>query len=230
MPVNPGYNGGYTFTNVGGLDLETCDTETVAAQPACTLGAPGCGWSDGDMISYGQASWGETPSSGNAAALLQSSYGTVYTSGVLEVGIPGSSGYSMLWTNVSDLLAYLPAVGASAPLNGDLLNPTSSASGAFGGNVVALRLNIDFSDAGLIPGSSGLRFGNLRLCGFSALPALNGLTVRPFQTMANTLLGGGSATYSVSDLASMIGDLDRAFEGGLASLFAQDHLVNGACP
>ena len=36
-------------------------------------------------------------------------------------------------------------------LTSDLLDPTSSSAGEFGGSVVALRINVDFSDAGLLP-------------------------------------------------------------------------------
>ena len=82
-------SGGYNFTNVGGIDLQACNTQTIGPS-TCTPGAPGCGWSDGDMITYGQGVWGDVPSPGNAAALLVANYDAVYASnnGLLEVGIP----------------------------------------------------------------------------------------------------------------------------------------------
>jgi hypothetical protein len=49
---------------------------------------------------------------------------------------------------------------APAPLSADLIDPSSTSSGLFGGEVLALQFNVDFSDAGLISGSAGLAFGD----------------------------------------------------------------------
>ena len=124
----------------------------------------------------------------------------------------------------------LPATGAPGALTADLINPLSSSSGIFGGDVLALKLNVDFADAGVTAGTSSTRFGDLLLCGFSTLPALNGLTVRSFLAAANTALGGGSALYPISTLDSVANALNLAFVGGTASVFAQDHLFVGSCP
>ena len=56
--------------------------------------------------------------------------------------------------------------------------------------MVALKLNIDFSDGGLIAGNCRLRFGDLTLCNFDSLPAINHLKVRDFLAVVNSLLGG----------------------------------------
>ena len=181
----------------------------------------------GDLFTYSQGDWGGNPSPFNAAGLLQANYATVYasTSGLLEVGIPGPAGFSLVWTNVADLLHFLPAVGTSGALNSDLLDPSASAAGAFGGNVTALRINIDFSDAGLLQGTLGINFGDLTLSNFTTLPLLNGLTVRQFQSVVNTLLGGGSSIYTIADLDLTIDNLNSSFGGGALTIFAQDHLL-----
>jgi hypothetical protein len=223
-------NGGFTFPLINGVDLEACDTQAIdGGGNGCTPGAPGCGWKDGDMITYGQTGWGDTPAPGNAAALLVANYNSVYAStfGVLMVGLP-NPGFSMRFSSASAVLAYLPAVGTPAALTSNLVDPTSSSSGSFGGDVTALRLNIDFSDAGVLAGASGLPFGNLRLCGLTATPALNGLTVRQFSDVVNTLLGGGSGPYLIATVATVVGELNRAFGAGNVTAWAQDHVVNGA--
>jgi hypothetical protein len=46
----------------------------------------------------------------------------------------------------------------------------------------------------------------------------------------NTALGGGPAAYSFDEMANLTNEVSQAFEGGTPSSFAQDHLVNGACP
>jgi len=153
------------------------------------------------------------------------------TTGAGEVTIGLSSpGFSMSFSDATYVLAYLPALGAIGPLNTNLSNPTSSASGAFGGEVLALELNVDFSDAGFLLGTSHIPFGNLTLCNFSTLTALNGSTVRQFLATANTLLGGGTSTYGIADLAPVALSLNGSFFFGAASTFAQQNLVNGACP
>ncbi len=224
-------SGGFTFPVADGIDLEACDTLTIGPR-SCTAGTAGCGWADGDVISYSQSVWGGTPSATNPAGLLAANYGSVYssTSGVFEVGIPGTGGFSMVFTGVNALLAYLPVSGVSGALTSDLANPTSSSSGIFGGNVAALKLNVDFSDVGLTLGASGLRFGDLTLCNFPTQPALEGLTVRQYLGVVNTLLGGGSGPYPISDLSPLTGSLNSSFTAGGVAAFAQDHLVNGACP
>src|ERR1700683_5076332 len=92
----------------------------------------------------------------------------VYASagGVFEIGNT-TSGNFMAFTDAVDLIDFLPASGTSGPLDANLLNPTTSSAGQFGGEAVALKLNLDFSNAGLLPNSSGLLFGNLLLTGFS---------------------------------------------------------------
>jgi hypothetical protein len=69
----------------------------------------------------------------------------------------------------------------------------------------------------------------LPLCNFSTLPALNGLSVRQFLGTVNTLLGGGSAAYSIAQFDPVITEVNVSFYAGTPSTFAQQHLVNGAC-
>src|SRR2546422_298420 len=109
------------------------------------------------------------------------------TFGVVIVG--STSGFTMAFTDATSVQTYLPAIGPFAPLNGSVLNPISTSSRGFGGETLALELNVDFSDAGFLPGTSGIRFGDLILANFSTVPAFNGLTVRQFLDDENTCLG-----------------------------------------
>lgn len=181
-------------------------------------------WSAGDLTTYGMFDWSDDPT---AESLLTDNYNTVYASSfdVVEIGIPGTAGYSAQFTDSSYILDYLPAVGPSGALDTDLSNPTQTSSGAFGGVVLALRLNIDYSDAGVLPANSSVPFGDLVLTNYSAVPSLNGLTVRNISALANTLLGGGSNGYTIDSLGVLIEDLNNAFSGGVPETFAQDYLV-----
>ncbi len=96
--------------------------------------------------------------------------------------------------------------------------------------MLALQLNVDFSAAGLSGGSSATALGDVTLCNFPSLPALNNITVSAFLASANSALGGGAGIYSVDIMDGVANALNAAFSGGSVSSFAQDHLVNGACP
>jgi hypothetical protein len=186
-------------------------------------------WQVGDETTYGQGLWAD-PASDPGATLLADDFNTVYASeGGVIVGKP--SGFTMIFTESSTVLAYLPSIGVYAPLDSSVLDPISTASGAFGGDVLALEFNVDFSDAGFLPATSGIPFGDLVLEGFSTLPQLDGLTVRQFLGDMNTLLSGGSSIVSIGDIGGppdfdpILESLDISFSSGTPTQFAQDHLA-----
>ena len=148
-------SGGFNFPNVVGVNLTACSTEVIGPH-ACTPGAPGCGWEDGDMTTWSR-SRGVTchPATTPPRCFCRELRQRLCRVGrSLEVGLVGAAGFSMVFFDAFSVLSYLPAVGPAAALNADLVNPTSSSSGEFGGNVLALRLNVDFSDANLLAGAA----------------------------------------------------------------------------
>jgi hypothetical protein len=218
--------GGHNFQTIPGINLTACDTVTIGPH-ACTPGAPGCGWDAGDLITYAQDAWGNAAST--AGGLLIANFDTLYPGGVV-VGIPGTAGFTMEFGDSLAVLAYLPASGAAGPLTADLIDPMSSSSGVFGGDVLALQLDVNFSDAGLLGGTSGLRFGDLYVCELTTTTALNGLTVRQILAIANTVLGGGTGPYTADELDPVVFALTQAFVGGDPSTFAEQNLFSGGCP
>jgi hypothetical protein len=177
-----------------------------------------------EETTYQQVDWGIPSIASNT--LLQE-FDNVYaaTFGVVTGG--ATSGFTMSFTDAESVMAYLPAIGPPGPLNGSVLNPISTPAGAFGGDVLALHLNVDFSDARVL-GALARPFGDLALCNVGTLP-LNGTTVRQFLGIIDTLLGGGSNGYRIADLDPVTQQLNTSFEGGVPQPFAQDHLVTGAC-
>ena len=190
---------------------------------ACAGAADADIWHSGDLTTYTQASWGGDPGIDGGAALLDASFDTVYGA-TFGVTVGSFSRFTMSFTDAGSVRAYMPSVGPSAPLNGTVLNPISTSSGAFGGEVLGLEFNVDFSDAGFLPGTTGIPFGNLILENFST-PAFNGLTVRQFRGDVNTLLGGGSSVFTIADLGTTVHDVNVSFFDGTPSTFAQQHLV-----
>jgi len=61
--------------------------------------------------------------------------------------------------------------------------------------------------------------------------SLNNRTVSGFLALANSVLGGNTGTgYTPAALRDVALNLNTAFAAGTVSSFAQDHLVNDACP
>ena len=197
---------------------------------ALTLGYAGAakadGFSNGQFVTQDEGNWG---AGGVAASLLTANYDSVYasTDDGLIVGVVGTPGqYFMAFSGASAVAAYIPANGAPEALSASLSNPTNSPSGLFGGDVVALTLNVDISNAGFLRGTSSIPFGNLDLTNFSGgLSGLNGLTVSQFLGIANTCLGDGSCPCGLDNVAAIADELDASFDDGSASKFADSNLA-----
>ncbi|HVK32793.1 MAG TPA: hypothetical protein VM845_09840 [Burkholderiaceae bacterium] len=210
--------GGFTFPIVDGVDLQACSTvEVGASPPTCSPGAPGCGWTEGDMRTATQTGW----DTGSAANLLSANFIGLYGAS-LTVG----GNFTMSFTNAAALFSYLPTTGVAGALNANLVNPATTSSGELGGQVVALRLNSDFT--ALL--GNAVQLGGVRICNFSLAPAVNGMTVGEFLDSANLVLGGGSAPFGVGTAQVVASLINNAFVDGSPSAFAQANLVNGNCP
>ncbi len=192
-----------------------CPTNSVMTNSQGTLF---CGYTPGG--------WGAPPNGGNPGQILKDNFATVYPGGFVEVGIPGNSGYSAKFTSAAAIEAYLPDGGTPGALTGDLVNPTSTPAAVFGQHVLALRLNVDFSAAGIIGGSGG-SLGVLVL-NDSGSP-LNGMTVNQILAAANTALGGGAlpAGMSISQLNDLLNNFNNAFDNCSANGWAVAHLLPG---
>ncbi|HEV8485916.1 MAG TPA: hypothetical protein VGV87_20405 [Blastocatellia bacterium] len=220
-PVNIGHQPIYAT-------YECAAAASATASDCLDIGPPE-GIEDGDYCSFSQGAFG---GSGAPYNLLAANFASIYPSGV-EVGIPGAGGFSMKFTSATAVQAYLPAGGGANKLTADLTNPMTSASGQFGGQVLALKLNIALSDASAT--SPGL--GDLYYC--EAGSSLSGMTVRQILAAAETALGGGAlpAGYTYATLADLCANLDLSFDGkdatnptcGVQSAWATSHLSRTAC-
>jgi hypothetical protein len=199
----------------------------VAALWECAGVANATVWNAGDIITYNQAAWSLLP---QATTTLINKYGTVYapTFGVLEIGIAGGTGFSAIFSSSDVVTHYLPATGAPAALTTDLNNPSTTSAGVFGGDVLALQLNVDFADADALSGSASLHFGDLALHDLTgATASLNGQSIRSLAAIANTALGGGSTGFAISDLDALADLVNAAFNDGTVTTFALEHLDAG---
>ena len=186
------------------------------------VAGPNCGWQPGDMRTFTQIDWGDSQSS--AGGLLNVNYNALYGGGILSIG----GTFFAAFTTASSVFAYLPQVTPASTLTASVVNPVTTSSGELGGELLALRLNVDFSSASII--SDAVDLGSLRFCNNTDAPALNGQTVNQFLATANNLLGGGGGPFAPSVAATVAREVNNAFVGGIPSTFAQASLVAGACP
>jgi hypothetical protein len=205
----------------------------VIAMSLSTMGAVAyaTNFTTGEFLSWSQVAWGDDPNPVDISGLLEARFGTLYasTGGLLQVGISGSPGFHFMEFDSADaVIAYLPQSGTPKALSADLLDPISfSTAEDLGGEVVALRLNIDFSAAGLLAHPAGVPFGSLVLTGLTgSLSSLNGLTVNDLLIQENLALGGAPSDFSDLDDAFLLAnEVDMAFNGGIqVSTFGQQNL------
>jgi hypothetical protein len=198
------------------VDFACCvgvDLDASAVVDISCSGTPGCKFCDAPLCTYTQGGYAQTnPHTGLPAQLLWNNFATVYPSGIVVGG-----GFSMKFTSAAAISAYLPAGGAADSLNADLVDPTSSNSGVFGGQVLTLKINIDFSAAGLTANGP---LGALVLCNL-------GVTVNQVLADANTVLGGGalpSYVTSISELNDLVNNLNNAFDNCADTAWAEANL------
>jgi hypothetical protein len=226
------FSGGMADDVIGGREFfftENTSELFKLSGGRCIPGQPGCGWRGGDLLTFDQFGWSALDYP--ASTWLQDNFYEVYQGQAEEMILGGEpSGNYLLFDNGEAVLQFLPQSGPPAPLDQSYFDDTTSSAGEFGGDIVALKLNIDFSDAGILLGNPKIAFGDLTLCSLGTLSALDGYTVRRFLGLANTLLAGGSGPYDIGTIDSLTQVLNDTFGNENASTFAQQNLVNGPCP
>ena len=120
-----------------------------------------CNWQQGEMLTYSQSDWGDASS--NGGSLLLSQFVNMYGSS-LTVG--GTA--TITFTRAAGIFNYLPATGPASILTGNYVDPVLTPSNQLGGEVLALQLNVDFSDSDLL--TSYAPVGDLVFNNFDAVP------------------------------------------------------------
>jgi len=206
------------------IDLLACAEVLVEVEPPFP-----------SFCSYSQGGFGGP---GGPYQLLAAAFPQIWSvSNPLQVGI----GNYMQFNSAPAVQAYLPAGGPPSALTATLINPTSSSSGVFGGQVLTLKINLALDD---LQGAQA-RIGELTFCPrgqFAQLLAdyeispslaaqLDGWTVRQILDLAERVLGGSVPSPSAADLNALVEPLAVAFHGDgqedcTPSLFAAGYLCN----
>jgi hypothetical protein len=160
---------------------------------------------------YTQGGW----DSGGGRALLEQHFLTVYSScpnsGYAQCVLIGSPAQrSAIFTSAAAIRAYLSAGGTAKVLTQSYVNPKSTTAGVIGGELLTLRLNVDFSAGG---------FTWTGLAGMKVAPGnpLAGRTVAEVLAIANTAVGGNGlpSGITMSTLSKVLSRINQNFVDGV---------------
>ena len=141
--------------------------------------------------------------------LLKTNFSKVFPNGSVSIG----GNHWLKFTSAAAIQAFLPQGGTPVCLTADKINPTNKIT-VFAGQVLALQLNVAFSDAGV----TTVGLGNLKI----TRGALIGRTVNQVLYLANQVLGGNISLLpkgmSISNLNDIITKMNENFDGGTIDL------------
>lgn len=171
----------------------------------------------GNMCTFTMVGWG-TPCpdslrsnlmSTHPGCILEHYFSEVFPEGVTIGGIGGGN-YTAKWTSPEAVEAFLPASGSPGFLTADLVDPLATPAGELAGQVLALKLNREFSCAGIFArlglAPEGACYGDFVIpASCDANPAVAmfaGLTVDRLLAVAEEAVGGNPSI--VCDYRAMI--------------------------
>jgi hypothetical protein len=152
-----------------------------------------------------QGGWGAPPRGNNPGAFLLANFSKL--GGPVVIGCP--TGFKLTFTSAGAIQNFLPQGGPPSTLTGSATNPLDSSAGVFAGQVLALQLNVSFSNLGIAPFNPGL--------GSFVLPSgpAAGKTVNQVLADANKALGGcGLPSYvsSIAQLNDIVSSINEMFD------------------
>ena len=171
---------------------------------------------------FTQGAWGAKPKAGNAAQVLVDYFDLLYPTGEAIVGIPNTTGrHSITVTGAAAVQTFLPQGGLPYKLDRSYVDPAHISFpkhigkfkghfmiGQLAGNVLALKFNIDMSNAGLT------RVGLANLKVKSGTYA--GKTVAQIYALANGALAGDpqSSLLNYLLLNDVVDTINKNFNAG----------------
>ncbi|MCF8242719.1 MAG: choice-of-anchor A family protein [Melioribacteraceae bacterium] len=158
------------------------------------------------METYTQGGWGSTPNGGNPGTIREDHWDDVFPDGMII-----SSVYTLTFTSSDAIEDFLPSGGRPGAMDEDRTNPWKGkhVGGNFGGQVVALTLNVEYDAAGFI-GENDYALEDLII----VEDPFEGMTVREFLTLAQNALTGTETEYEFSELNEMATELNENFDDG----------------
>jgi choice-of-anchor A domain-containing protein/uncharacterized repeat protein (TIGR01451 family)/TQXA domain-containing protein len=154
------------------------------------------------FTTFTQGGWGSSSNS-VPGQIRDNNFANVFPSGMV-IGI----GNTITLTSALAVKDFLPQGGSSSALSQSYTDPTSKIS-VFAGQVAALKLNVEFDAAGVL-GNNNRELKDLVI---TTGPLAN-KTVEELLELADTTLGGGSTSFSISDLNDAATAVNENFDNG----------------
>ncbi|MCP9746120.1 hypothetical protein, partial [Lacihabitans sp. CS3-21] len=157
-----------------------------------------------------QGGWGSKANGENPGTYRDANFAAAFPSG-LTVGC----GTKLLkLTTAKAVEDFLPSGSTPSVLPaGTLTNPAQSYSNTFAGQVVALSLSVGFDNYDSNFGPSNVNLKNLKI----KSGVFAGKTVQFVLDEANKVLGGCTSTYSISDLNTVVTNINENFVNGTST-------------
>ena len=167
---------------------------------ACNTTPVGCS----GYKTYQQCDWGAT--CGTAPTLLQNNFSSVFPNGV-EIGCTNK----LKFTSATAVKNYLPQSGTSAALASGVRTNQTSGGGTFGGELLALAINMKMDQA--LSGFASAS-GNLKDLIITSGNFKN-MTVQQFFEEANKKIGGCSAlNFTFSQYSDVAASINKNYANG----------------
>jgi hypothetical protein len=182
----------WSATDACGNTSATCDQSIIVL--ACP--DSGCTFTMGGWGSDCPESQAGDPLSTQPGCIRDHYFSTVFPSGVSvgdRTGLNGAPYFAVRWTTAAAVNAFLPAGGTPDKLKMDATNPVKTHAGVLAGQILALKLNVGFSCAGIFQ-TLGMIDGDFCYGEFE-IPSecggkFAGLTVDSFLVVADKAVSG----------------------------------------
>lgn len=188
----------------------------------------------GDFVTFTQGGWGTVCSGGNPGCLRDQHFASVFPGGLIlgdQDGPDADNAYALKLTSSKAVEIYIPAGGPAKAFNQDLVDAASTASGVFGGQLCAAKLNVAFDAAGIfdsMKSNPALKLADLVYVG-NVHPKLIGKTVAEVLLFSDLAISGAATMpldvdgdtigdVNFSDLNDALDELNNNFDNGTQSL------------
>ena len=159
-----------------------------------------------DLKTFTQGGWGASPHGNNPGVYLHKNFSGAFPKG-LTVGCV--TNYTLTLTSAQAVTDFLPCGGPPAALKASYTDPKGMKN-VFAAQLVALTLSVGFDKYDTAFAGSPSILGNLTV----KSGTFKGMTVNAILAEANNAFGGCYSKFSISDLVSILTDINENFDDG----------------
>jgi hypothetical protein len=192
IPDGPGtYARGWIAVDVCGNASDTC-YQTITVEPCpCTFTIGGWGTScPGDVSNY------------HPGCIRDNYWGVVFGTDSVMIGHP--DGFTAKWSSSQAVADFLPNGSTAGVLDQNYVDPLSTSAGVLASQILALRLNVEYSCAGIFTilgfPTAGDCYGDALVPESCANGLFSGLTIYEFLALADSTVAGLNTGFTPSEV------------------------------